>query len=309
MVLFGPEALGQTAISGIILGSLFALMAMGLTLVYATIRILNFSHGGLFTWGAFMVWWLVAPRVTATLGPDPYVSGLVLPFFFALPIALGIMLAMGMGIQQGIIRPLLTGDRLRYLNIVFATIALGLVLEGLSLLAFGPRTKNFVLIPRESWDIGANLYITNEQVAQLAIAVLALALMHVFLKRHRHGLAMRAVSQDTEMANLVGVRVRRIFLYTFAISTILAALSGILLSNIIFISPAVGLLPMTKAFIIIIFGGIGSITGTVYASYVLGFIEAFTALFIGIAWALPVEFAFMVIVLALRPQGLFGFKE
>ena len=298
----------QGALSGIVLGSLFSLMAMGLTLIFSTVRILNFAHGAFFTWGAFVVWWLVAPKESKFGGLEPYASGLLLPFFAAFAIGLGALFVMGAGTERGLIRPLRTKPSWEMTTLV-ATIALAILMQNLALLSFGARTKQFEPLLPGTISFGGGLFLTYAQIGQFVIAIVVLVIMQLFLRRNRQGLAMRAVSQDTEVATILGVRVNTTYLYAFAISTVLAALAGILLSNLLFISADGGTLPMLKAFIIIIFGGIGSITGTIYASFILGFIESYTATFIGIAWALPVEFAVMVVVLAIRPQGLFGFKE
>ncbi len=302
------NTIAQGALSGIILGSLFALMAMGLTLIFSTVRILNFAHGAFFTWGAYIVWWLVSAKESKFGGVEPYASGLLLPFFAAFAIGLGTLFVMGAGTERGIIRPLRTKPSWEMTTLV-ATIALAILMQNTALISFGGRTKQFDPLVPGTISLGSGLFLTYAQIGQFVIAIAVLSLMQLFLRRNRQGLAMRAVSQDTEVARILGVRVNTVYLYAFGISTVLAALAGILLSNLLFVSPDVGLLPMLKAFIIIIFGGIGSITGTMYASFIIGFIESFTALFIGIAWALPVEFAVMVVVLAIRPQGLFGFKE
>ncbi|MFQ5998894.1 MAG: branched-chain amino acid ABC transporter permease [Candidatus Bathyarchaeia archaeon] len=308
MVEVGAVVIGNGIISGIVLGTLFSLMALGLTLIFATVRILNFAHGMFFTLGEFVVWWLVAPRFTEFGGFEPYASGLLLPFGIAFALGLGALFVVGVGTERLLIRPLRKKPGWEMTTLV-ATIALATVIESGTLLGFGYKTKKFDPIVEGVLNIVPGVTITNTEIAQFVIAIGVLIALQAFLRRNRQGLAMRAVSQDTEMGTLLGVRVNTTYLYAFAISAVLAALAGILLSNVLLIDSTVGTVPMLKAFIIIIFGGIGSVTGTLYAAFILGFIESFTALFIGLAWALPVEFAVMVIVLAIRPQGLFGFKE
>jgi branched-chain amino acid transport system permease protein len=294
-------------LSGIILGSLYALMAMGLTLIYSTIRVLNFAHGAFFMAGAYIVWWLNTPP-SALYGTSLPTSGLLLPLVVAVVPAVLIIFGLGAGTQRGIIRPLLKRPNPLITTLV-ATLALATILESIATLIFGGGRLQFANEIASGVNRFGGLIITNAQLVQLAVAVGVLVGLQVFLKRSRYGIGMRAVAQDLDSANLCSINTETVYLVAFGVGALLAALAGFLLTNIVFLSPSVGWTPLTIAFIVVVFGGIGSVQGTIFASYIIAITQQYVSLFLDTSWGLTFAFLLMILVLILRPRGLFGFKE
>jgi len=296
-------------LSALILGSLYALMAMGLTLIYSTIRVLNFAHGAFFMAGAYIVWWLNTPAsATRLFGTSIPTSNLMLPLFVALIPAVLIMFGAGVVTQRALIRPLIRKPNPLITTLV-ATLALATVLESVATLIFGGGRFSYT----QELAVGdirlAGLVITYAEIIQFAVAIGALAVLYLFLKRSRVGIGMRAVAQDLDAASLCGINTQTVYLLTFGIGAALAAIAGFLLTNTVFLSPSVGAAPLTIAFIVVVFGGIGSVPGTIIASYVVALVQQYVTLVLDPSWGLSFAFILMIAVLIIRPRGLFGFRE
>jgi len=296
-------------LSAIILGSLYALMAMGLTLIYSTIRILNFAHGAFFMAGAYIVWWLNTPEsATRLFGTMIPVSGLQLPLFVAVIPAVIIIFGAGVVTQKALILPLIRKPNTLITTLV-ATLALATILESVATVIFGGGRFSYA----QELVVGnvrfGELIVTYVEIIQFAVAIGVLVALYLFLKKSRIGIGMRAVAQDLDAASLCGIDTQTVYLLTFGIGAALAALAGFLLTNIIFLSPSVGATPLTIAFIVVVFGGIGSVPGTVIASYVVALVQQYVTLLLDPSWGLSFAFILMIAVLIIRPRGLFGFKE
>jgi branched-chain amino acid transport system permease protein len=296
-------------LSAIILGSLYALMAMGLTLIYSTIRILNFAHGAFFMAGAYIVWWLNTPEsATRLFGTSIPVSGLQIPLLLAVIPAVIVIFGVGVVTQRVLILPL-TRKPNPLITTIVATLALGAILESVATLIFGGGRFSYA----SELVVGdvrfAGLVITYVEILQFAVAIGVLFAVYLFLKKSRIGIGMRAVAQDLDAASLCGINTQTVYLLTFGIGAALAALAGFLLTNIIFLSPSVGAAPLTIAFIVVVFGGIGSVPGTVIASYVVALVQQYVTLLLDPSWGLSFAFILMIAVLVIRPRGLFGFRE
>jgi len=297
-------------LSAIILGSLYALMAMGLTLIYSTIRILNFAHGAFFMAGAYIVWWLNTPQsYLSRLGLGSLgVSGLEIPLFVAVIPAVIIIFGAGVVTQKALILPLIRKPNTLITTLV-ATLALATILESVATLIFGGGRFSYAQELVEGNVRFGGLIVTYVEIIQFAVAIGVLAALYLFLKKSRIGIGMRAVAQDLDAASLCGINTQTVYLLTFGIGAALAALAGFLLTNTIFLSPSVGATPLTIAFIVVVFGGIGSVPGTVIASYVVALVQQYVTLLLDPSWGLSFAFILMIAVLIIRPRGLFGFKE
>jgi branched-subunit amino acid ABC-type transport system permease component len=286
-------ALIQTIYSGLVLGSIYALMSVGLTLIFGALRVLNLAHGALMMIGAY-VSWIVAEQ-------------LGLPAFLGLPISFLTMVLIGFMIYKLLIGPMI-GKPNWETNTFIATSGLALALESFALLVFGPRNQ------AQPFAVTGNIQllgitISYQHIVIMFVAAMTLVLMERFLTQSRAGLAIRATAQQPDAAQLMGIRQDHIFLLVLGLSSGLAALSGVLLSSIYFIVPTFGFHPMLKSFIICIFGGLGNIRGTLYAAFIIGITEALVSLFLGVRYALPVMFGLIIVVLIFRPSGLFGQRE
>jgi branched-chain amino acid transport system permease protein len=222
-----------------------------------------------------------------------------------------IIFGLGAGTQRGIIRPLLKRPSPLITTLV-ATLALATILESIATLIFGGGRLQFaneIASGVNRFGGLSGLIITNAELVQLVVAVGVLVGLQVFLKRSRYGIGMRAVAQDLDAANLAGINTETVYMIAFGVGSLLAALAGFLLTNIVFLSPSVGWTPLTIAFIVVVFGGIGSVQGTILASYIIAITQQYVSLFLDTSWGLSFAFLLMMLVLVLRPRGLFGFKE
>ena len=296
-------------LSAIVLGSLYALMAMGLTLIYSTIRVLNFAHGAFFMAGAYIVWWLnTDPAILANTGIGNVTSGLKIPLSIAAIPAVLVMFVAGIATQRAIIRPLIRRPNALITTLV-ATLALGTILESVATLIFGGGRVTYSSEIATGNLRFAGLIITYEEMVQFAVAIVVLVLLQVFLKKSRIGIGMRAVAQDLDAASLCSINTQTVYLLTFGIGSALAAIAGFLLTNTLTLSPSVGAAPLTIAFIVVVFGGIGSVPGTIIASYIVALVQQYVTLVLDPSWGLSFAFILMIAVLIVRPRGLFGFKE
>ncbi|MGD9538766.1 MAG: branched-chain amino acid ABC transporter permease [Alphaproteobacteria bacterium] len=288
------DAAQSVFLSGIVLGSLYAMMATGLSLVWTTLGIFNFAHGIFMALGALIAWQL-GNDLGWGLGP-------------AAGLALGIAALIGIGFVAELIlvRPFLA-RRDVVLIAVITTLSASIFFENGTLLIWGARYKQ--LDPLIEGKVGLlSTAISAHEVLIIAIAPLTLIALWLFLKFTRLGSAIRAVSQNRESALLMGMNVPLLYSSAFALSAGLAGLSGILLGSIRLITPALGNEPLVKSLIVAIFGGLGSLGGTIGAAYVIGLMEALGVFFIGLYWTPALLFGVMIVVLLVRPTGLFGRK-
>lgn len=284
------EALIATCLSGLVLGSLYALMASGLSVVWTTLGVFNFAHGALMMLGAYIAWTV---SEAAGLG--------LIPGVIAGTLAAALI---GVVIEYLLIRPYY-GNRYMLLITVMTTLAAMIIIEKSSQMIWGARLKQLPrLIEGDVFILGAAVSAHETLIIVLA-PVLLLALWW-FTRITRTGRSLRAVGQNQDAAALIGINVPAAFALAFGLSAGLAGLTGALLGSIRFITPSMGSEPLVKAMIVVIFGGLGSLGATAGAAYVIGFVEAFLVLGVGLYWSPSVLFVLLIAVLVLRPNGLFG---
>jgi branched-chain amino acid transport system permease protein len=287
------EKLFQAIYGGILYGSIYGLMAIGLTLIWGALRMLNLAHGSLYLVGGYVAW-------TA-------LNVLALP---AVPsFALGVIAAalVGLLIQVLLINRLV--GRSSFFNAaMIATVGASIAIDAASLLIYGPRVKQMPpAIKGQFKTLG--VVIQYQGLLIIGVAALSLILLSLFLRRSRYGLAIQAVSQQMDAARLMGIPTVLTFMIVMTISGALAGLAGVLLSSVFYLAPTAGFNPMVKALVVTIFGGLGSVKGTIWAAYIIGLLEAFLQVYFGASWALPGLFLFMMVMLVIRPTGLFGLGE
>ena len=277
---------------GAVLGAIYALMALGFTLIYGSLRFLNLSLGSLFTLGAYVAW-----VVSAGIGLPPLV-GLVVAF-----VLVGIV---GAGIHEVAVRPLVGRPGWEIATII-STLAVGIVIQQLIQIVWGPRNQGMPDLMSGSARVGPVLVVQYQRVAVVGVALAVMAALWWLLTRTRHGLAIRAVAQNRDAALLGGVSANRIFLLVMALGSGLAAVSGVLLSTVmVSLNPTVGLAYALRGLVVTLFGGLGSITGTLWAAFIIGLFESFVAVYFGEGWKLPALFVFLIVGLVVRPSGLAG---
>lgn len=284
------ETLIATVVSGLLLGSLYALMASGLSLVWTTLGVFNFAHGALMTLSAF-VGWSVSEQLGLGLIPG-MVAGVVAAAFA------------GVLIEYFLVRPFY-GSRNMLLITVMTTLAAMIIIESGSQYVWGARLKQLPpLIEGKVSILGA--VVSAHEALIIVIAPLVLLALWAFATQTASGRSLRAVGQNRDAAALLGINVSAAFALAFGLSAALAGLTGVLLGGIRFITPSLGAEPLLKAMIVVIFGGLGSLGATAGAAFVIGIVEAFLILTLGLYWSPSVLFLLLIIVLVFRPNGLFG---
>ena len=285
-------ASAEILFGGLFQGSLYAMMAVGLALVWTTIGVFNFSHGVFMMLGAYFAWQLV------DLGLHPGV---------AFPLAVLATAAVGWALQAAVVRP---GIRRAMFSIgggrKFWERFIALCHENLTI--WGPRSKQLPALIAGNTTIGS-VGVSLHQIAIIVITPLILGGLWLFLTRTRTGLALRAVAQNEDASQLVGLNVTWLYGLAFAIAAALACLAGIFMGGYRFMSPVMGADPLLKALIVVVFGGISSISGPIFAAYLIGFFEAACSYYFGLYWTPALLFAVLILTLMVRPEGIFATRS
>jgi branched-chain amino acid transport system permease protein len=284
------ESLVNALVSGLISGSLYAIMALGLTIIYGVSRVFNFGHGIVAVIGAYIAW-LFLTDVGIGLVPSVLVS-------------LPIMLVFGWVLYRLTISPLLKKPDWEFSTVLFM-LGLGILLENVTLQLFGPRVKSMPEFFEGSLKLGS-VRINWHEAGLILVTVVIVVVLSIFFKRTRMGQAMRAVAQSIDGARVVGIDIERIFGYTFGLAFVVTGFSGVLLGTKYYMTPHIGWEWMVKGFVIVSLGGLGSTTGAIYAAVILGTVEALATLYLGAIWVWPIWFTMFVIILLIRPQGILG---
>lgn len=287
------EKLFQAVYGGILYGSIYGLMAIGLTLIWGSLRMLNMAHGALYLVGGYVAW-----AALKLLGLPALLS-----------FALGVVGAALVGLLvQVLLVNRLVGKSTFFNGAMIATVGAAIVVESAALLIFGPRVKQMPPIIEGQIKL-LDVVIQYQGLVIIIVAAVSLILLNLFLQKTRYGLAIQAVSQQMDAARLMGIPTVLTFMIVMVISAALAGLAGSLLSSVFYLSPTAGYSPLAKALVVTIFGGLGSVKGTIWAAYIIGLLEAFLIVYLGPGWALPGLFLFMILMLVIRPTGLFGLGE
>lgn len=278
----------QQAINGIVLGSLYVLVALGLTLVYGVLVQINFAHADIVTLGAFAAYFSMH-----WLGVG-YVAGIGM--------ALILGAALGFLINGAIFAPL--SRRGSELLPLIATIGVSVMLENAMLAAFGPIPYAFETPYTNSVIRWGGIFVTVQSAVIIAVSATAVALLYLFMRLTITGKALRAVAQDRDTAGLMGINPRRLVMLTFVIASAMAGIGGAMLGPVLVLTPFAGTSVIVKAFAIVIIGGFGNVEGTIIAGLLVGLMESFTTQFLGPGLIDIAVFALLLLTLALRPTGL-----
>jgi branched-chain amino acid transport system permease protein len=277
----------QSAIIGLSIGSIYILMALGLTLMFGMMHIINFAHGAVYMLGAFVIYYVY------------FQAGA--PYFVAFAAAMVLLGIFGYLVERGIYRPIKGGIE----PTLVALLALSTFLEAAGYPVFGQLDKHVPPVFEGTRNIlGVSLSV--ERLMIIPIAAALVAGLYLFINQTKIGAAMRAIEQDREAAALQGVNVNFINGLAFAVGFALAAAAGALMAPIFKLDPMMGGQPLLKAFIIIILGGLGSIPGAIFGGLILGLIDSVVATALGAEPAFLLSFVFIIVLLLFRPAGLFG---
>lgn len=284
------DMLLQVVVNGLLLGGLFALISIGLTLIFGTVRIVNFAHGEFLMIGMYATY-----LMTTRLGIHPYVTAVgVIPLLFVL----------GVLTQKLIVERLLSArdDHIQ----IFATVGLSTALMNLGLLVFG---ADILATPpsgtRHTIMIGEIRILSGQLVILIVSILLAVGLRH-FLNHTLTGRAIRAVAQNRDAARLMGVNVSRIYMLTFGIGTACVGVAAVLVAPLYPVSPTIGTYFVLTAFVVVVLGGLGSLTGAFAGAMIIGLIDSVSGFYLGSGLREMAVFVVFLLILIFRPSGLFG---
>ncbi len=282
----------QVIINGLLMGGVYVIAAVGLTLVFGVMRIINFAHGEFIMIGGYVSYWLFI-----LLGVDP-----ILSIFFAIVL----LWIIGVGFHQGLIKKVLHAPRL---NQIVLTFSVSIAVQTAALLLFWKAEYANVNVWYGSIAVKLGPFsIGLARLGGFACTLLLTGLLYLWLKRTDTGRALRAIAENQEAAKLMGVNVDWLYLLTVGISASLAGVAGVVTSVIMYTIPTLGALMILKAFTVVILGGLGSVEGAVAGGLVLGLAESLVSHYVpnGIGWSEGVSFTVLVLILIFRPTGFFG---
>ena len=286
----------QQIVNGLSLGSIYALIALGYTMVYGVLRLINFAHGDVYMVGAYVGYYLSRKL----RGDQP-------SFVSALLVMLGAMAAcavLGLIIERLAYRPVRRASRL---TLLITAIGVSLFIENGAQLVFGPDPKFFPSLAPHFNFIVAGVRLTSEQITVIGVSFLLMILLRFFILKTRTGKAMRAVSFNLDAAKLMGISTDGIIAVTFALGSALAAAGGVLIGmQIPKIDPLMGILYGLKAFVAAVLGGIGNVPGAVLGGLLIGTSEVMVVGYLSSTYRDAIAFGILILVLLLRPQGILG---
>jgi len=291
----------QQLINGLALGAIYALIALGYTMVYGVLRFINFAHGDVFMLGAFAGYFL-SPLVNRVLPAQSYIGGMLV-----LVLAMAVCAGLGMLIEILAYRPLRNRPKL---TVLITAIGVSLFIEYTCQhrAVFGAAPRTFPdLIPATNWHLGG-VVLSSNQVIVFVTTLMLLGALRFIVQRTRVGTAMRAVAFNEQAAALMGVNINSIISFTFGLGSALAAAGGILFAmNYASIDPLMGVQTGLKAFVAAVFGGIGNLPGAALGGLILGVVETFAGGIPGLSnYRDGIAFAILIAVLIFRPAGLLG---
>jgi branched-chain amino acid transport system permease protein len=278
----------QVFLNGLTIGALYVMMALGFTLIFGILRIVNFAHGEFYMLGAFLVYMLYGVWGVVDYLPAVLISAVCIGF-------------LGIVFERFVFRPL----RGKELQVLITSFAIAIGLQQIGVLIWGAddlsipapymgvlRWKRFIF----PWD----------RVIVVGYTIVILIAFYLFLKKTKIGLAMEAVVQDKEAAQIQGIRVNYIYALSFGVATLLAGAAGGLVGPIFALTPYIGVMPLMKAFMAVVLGGLGNVTGAVVGGLLIGISESFLATYFGGAFAAIMTFIVIMIIMVFKPSGLFG---
>lgn len=279
----------QQIINGLSLGSIYALIALGYTMVYGIIQLINFAHGDIYMVGAFTGYFAI-------------LSGL--PFPVALLLAMVFPAILGMLIEHAAYKPLRYSPRITAL---ITAIGISLFLENFGILVLSPDPRPFPQVFTNPPLQFGKVSISIPQVLTFGVALALMVALTLFIRYTKTGKAMRALAQDLEAAQLMGINVNRIISATFMIGSALAGAAGVMVGILIpRIEPLMGIMPGLKAFVAAVVGGIGSIPGAMLGGVLMGLVETLTTGFISSTWRDAIAFGLLIVILLFKPSGILG---
>jgi branched-chain amino acid transport system permease protein len=278
----------QQIANGLVLGCNYGLIAIGLTIIFGVLNIVNLAHGEVFMLGAFAAYFVM--------------HWLVANFFIALLIAILATAVFGILMERVVFRPLRKQEEAE-INYFILSMGLLIFLENLAILLWEPVPRSMG-VSSHVIHLGP-VIITTQRIYTALIAIGIILCLHFFIKYSKMGKAMRAIEQDSEGAMSVGIGINEVSAATFAIGSALAGAAGALMGSLFIVEPTMGFLPLIKAFIIVVIGGLGSILGAIVGGLILGFSEVLCGVYISTNYQDALAFVILILILSFKPTGLF----
>ena len=279
----------QYLINGLIIGGAYALIGIGLTLVLGIMNVVNFAHGEMYMLGAYFLF--------------TFFTKMGVNFYLAMLLAIVAVMLLGFAYERSILKPLRTRS---IETVMLSMIGFSLLIQNIAMLIWTPVPEAIKSpFPLTSYTL-AGLYFLPQRIMVIVVAFLLVILTHLLLKKTKIGKAMRATFQDIEAASLMGIKIDRIYSFTFVLGAGLAAAAGTLLGPIFTVHPYIGNLANAKAFVIVIIGGLGSFPGAITAGLLLGVFESLGAGYISSGYQDAIGFILLILILIYRPTGLYG---
>ncbi|MGM0508465.1 MAG: branched-chain amino acid ABC transporter permease [Fusobacteriota bacterium] len=280
----------QQVINGLSLGSIYALIALGYTMVYGILKLINFAHGEIYMIGAYIAYYVVA-RFEVN-------------FIIALIVSMVLTAIVGVVIEKLAYKPLRHSSRI---SALLTALGVSMFLQNSGLKVFGGDPKSFPeLIPNKIYFLG-DLIIFNQQIVIVVVSIILMILLYFVVNHTKTGKAMRAVAFDKDAAKLMGIDSNKIISYTFAIGSALAAAAGVLVGmRFNRIDPLMGMMPGLKAFVAAVLGGIGSIPGAVIGGFIMGISESLVVGYISSSYRDAIAFGILIVILLVKPDGIMG---
>jgi branched-chain amino acid transport system permease protein len=281
----------QQVCNGLVVGSMYALMSIGMMLILGIMSVINMAHGEFYMLGGMVCYMLV--------------SKLGVNYFLALPLTTLMVGLIGILAQEITVRPL---SRRPWFASFLTTFGLSMIVRDVAQMTWGvdPQELESPLAHRRV--VLGSVYLTQQRVFILLSGIVLIGLLYLFIKKHKMGMAMRAMVRDRDAAAMMGINTVAVNRLTFALGTGTAAYAGALLGAIFNVYPSMGELPLVKGFAVVIMGGMGNVQGILFSGLILGVVESLAASFISLGYSDAIAFAILIVVLLFRPQGLFGKK-
>jgi branched-chain amino acid transport system permease protein len=288
----------EDMINGILMGSIYGLTAMGLTIIFGVLKVINFAHGSLLMVGMYASYWAITLS-----GVHPYL---------ALAIVIPVMFVFGYSLQNIVIKPIFIAEKnvREPITVIIVTTGIWYILDNLTLLVFGPQYRSLTDNPLQGqmFELGS-MFISAPKFYGFITALVTATAIHLFMQRTIMGRAIRATSMDREAASLMGINQYRIYNVAFGIGAATTGIAAVTLIPFYNVFPTVGVLFDIKGFIIVVLGGLGSISGALLGGIIIGLIESVGPQFMTATWTEAIVYGLFLIVLFVKPSGLFGQKH
>lgn len=282
-------AILQATVDGLLMGGVYAVTAVGLTLIFGVMEIVNFAHGALMMLGMYITYWLCT-----LFGINPYLT---------IPISVVVLFSIGFLIQRYFLNQIIKAPQH---NQLLLTLGIMLFIENLALFLWTPDTRSIQIPGLEKSIMVGELAINKPKLFAFVIALVVTVILYIILRKTTLGRAIRATSQEREGASLVGIKVKNINAVAFGIGASCAGAAGSIILPFFFASPGVGSVFLLRSFVVAILGGLGNFWGALVAGLIIGLSESLSGLFLSGSWNDLVIYGIFILVLFLRPTGLFG---